>query len=48
MDWVILASMGALVVFFASTALMEWREARDRSEAQVIQHPGSNRRATAA
>ena len=26
MDWVILASMGVLVVFFASAAVMEWME----------------------
>ena len=26
MDWAILASMGVLVLFFASVALMEWRE----------------------
>jgi len=50
---VILASMGVLVVFFASVAVLEWREARaersdERADAQVIQHPGSDRRASAA
>jgi hypothetical protein len=51
MDWVILSSMGVLVLFFASVAVLEWRDARERSEragAQVIQHPGRNTRASAA
>ena len=49
MDWVILSSMGVLVVFFASVAVLEWRErSDDRADAQVIQHPGSDTRASAA
>jgi hypothetical protein len=53
MDWVILASMGVLVVFFASVAVLELREAAaersdERADAQVIQHPGSDRKASAA
>ncbi len=46
LDGVILASMGVLVVFFASVAVMEWLDARaearrmdQRPDAQVIQHP---------
>jgi hypothetical protein len=45
MDGVILASMVVLVVFFASTAVMEWWDARTEArrldqlpDAQVIQH----------
>ena len=49
MDWVILSSMGVLVVFFASVAVLEWWERSDeRDDAQVIQHPGSDTRASAA
>ena len=53
MDWVILASMGVLVVFFASVAVMEWMDAQserldERADAQVIQHPRSDQRASAA
>ena len=54
MDWVILASMGVLVVFFASVLVMEWMDARaessdERADAQVIQHhPRSDRTASAA
>ena len=48
MDWVILASMGVLVVFFACAAVMEWMDAREGSDAQVIQHPGRDTRASAA
>jgi hypothetical protein len=46
LDGVILASMGVLVVFFASVAVMDWLDARaearredQRPDAQVIQHP---------
>jgi hypothetical protein len=53
MDWVILASMSVLVVFFASATVMEWLDARagrsnERADAQIIQHPGSNQKASAA
>jgi hypothetical protein len=53
MDWVILASMSVLVVFFASAAVLEWMDAwagrsNERADAQIIQHPGSNRKASAA
>ena len=50
MDVVILASMGALVVFFASVAVMDWmdgsRHEDQRADAQVIQHPQGDRRST--
>ena len=51
MDWVILASMGVLVVFFARVAMLEWMDARrsdEPADAQVIQHPGRDTRASAA
>lgn len=53
MDWVILASMSMLVVFFASAAVLEWMDARsegsiERADAQIIRHPGSDRKASAA
>ena len=55
MDGVILASMGILVVFFASVAVMEWWEARaearradQRPDAQVIQHPHSSKKVNPA
>ncbi|MGA9102502.1 hypothetical protein [Aeromicrobium sp.] len=54
LDVMILASMGVLIVFFASVALVEWRDARtgrrthQRADAQVIQHPQRNRRPSAA
>lgn len=53
MDWVILASMGVLVVFFARVAMVEWMDSRtDRSDtgtdAQVFAHPGSDARPSAA
>lgn len=51
MDWVILASMGVLVVFFARVALLEWMDARrldEGADAEVIAHPGRDQRASAA
>ena len=52
MDWVILASMGVLVVFFASATVMEWvarsERSNERADAQIIQHPGSDQQASAA
>ncbi|MGH3473413.1 MAG: hypothetical protein ACRDOT_00720 [Aeromicrobium sp.] len=53
MDWVILSSMIALVVFFASAAVLEWMDARterstERADAHIIRHPGSNQEASAA
>lgn len=55
MDGVILASMGILVVFFASVAVMEWwdaraeaRHANQRPDAQVIQHPQSGKKVNPA
>jgi hypothetical protein len=55
MDGVILASMGILVVFFASIAVMEWWDARaearradQRPDAQVIQHPHSSKKVNPA
>ena len=51
-DVAILASMGGLAVFFACIAVLEWRdERRSRSQpadAQVIQHPKSDRRVNPA
>ena len=49
LDVAILASMGMLTVFFAWVAVAEWwdaREAREdqQADAQVIQHPRSDRR----
>ena len=48
-DVAILASMGMLTMFFAWVAVAEWwdaREAREdqQADAQVIQHPRSDRR----
>lgn len=52
MDWVILASMSMLVVFFASTTVLEWiartERSDERADAQVIPHPGSEQKASAA
>ena len=55
LDVMILASMVALVAFFAGVAIVEWRDARaererlsKRADAQVIQHPQRDRRASAA
>jgi hypothetical protein len=55
MDGVILASMGILVVFFASVAVMEWWDARaegrrldQRPDAQVIQHRQSDKKVNPA
>ena len=55
MDGVILASMGILVVFFASVAVMEWWDARaearradERPDAQVIQHPQNSKKVNPA
>ena len=51
-DVAILASMVVLAAFFASIALVEWRDARRRAnqlpDAQIIQHPQRERRASAA
>lgn len=48
-DLAILVSMGALAVFFAWVTIVEWRDrlaARGdkQADAQVIQHPRSDRR----
>jgi hypothetical protein len=52
LDVMILASMVALVAFFACVAVMEWRDTRSRAnqrpDAQVIQHPRREHRASAA
>ena len=52
MDWVILASMSMLVVFFASVTVLEWvartERSNERADAQIIQHPGNDQRASAA
>lgn len=55
LDGVILASMVVLVLFFASVAVLEWWDARaergssdQRADAQVIQHPQSDSRISAA
>ena len=55
MDGVILASMGILVVFFTSVAVMEWWDARSearradqRPDAQVFQHPQSAKKVNPA
>jgi hypothetical protein len=50
MDWVILASMGVLVLFFARVAMLEWRDglSDEKPDAEVIQHPRSDTRASAA
>jgi hypothetical protein len=52
LDVVILASMVVLAGFFASVAAMEWRDGRSRAnqrpDAQIIQHPQRDRRASAA
>ncbi len=52
MDWVILASMSMLVVFFASATVLEWvariERSNERADAQIIQHPGSDQKASAA
>jgi hypothetical protein len=53
MDWVILASMSVLVVFFASATVLEWMDARAKgsnqgADAQIFQHPGRDRKASAA
>ena len=54
-DLVILASMGVLVVFFASVAFVEWWAARaahgrsgQRPDSHVIRHPQGDRRISAA
>lgn len=49
-DVALLASMGALTVFFAWVCVVEWREARgdQRADAQVIQHPRSARKIDSA
>lgn len=55
LDGVILASMGVLVVFFASVAVMDWLDARaearrgdQRPDAQVIQHPQNSTKVNTA
>ena len=52
MDWVILASMSVLVVFFASATVLEWiartERSNERVDAQIIQHPGRDQKASAA
>ena len=51
-DVAMLVSMAALVVFFASVVIVEWRDARaargQQTDAQVIQHPRSDRRVDSA
>jgi hypothetical protein len=52
-DVAVLASIGMLSVFFAWVAAMEWWESRQargdqRADAQVIQHPRSDRRIDSA
>ena len=51
-DVAFLLSMAALVVFFASIVVVEWRDARaargQQPDAQVIQHPRSARRVDSA
>jgi hypothetical protein len=52
-DVAILVTMGMLTVFFAWVAVMEWWEARQArgdqgADAQVIQHPRSDRRIDSA
>ncbi len=52
-DVAILASMGVLTVFFAWVAVTEWWESRQvrgdlGADAQVIQHPRSDRRIDSA
>ena len=51
-DWVILASMSVLAVFFASVAVLEWiartERSDERADAQIISHPGSGQKASAA
>ena len=53
-DVMIMASLGVLVVIFASVAMLEsWdarakRHADPRADAQVIQHPQSDRRVNRA
>ena len=53
MDWVILASMGVLVVFFASAAVLEWMDRRRGARTssltrRVIQHPSQRQKVSAA
>jgi hypothetical protein len=50
LDVIILAAMSVLAVFFASVAVLEWWEGRadQRSDAEVIQHPQRDQRASAA
>lgn len=52
MDWVILTSLGVLVVFFATATVVEWvartEHSNERADAQIIQHPGSDQQASAA
>jgi hypothetical protein len=50
LDLMILAPMSVLVVFFASVAVLEWWEPRTerRPDAQVIQHPHSDRKISSA
>ena len=52
MDWVILTSLGVLVVFFASVTVLEWLARSERpsgrADAQIIPHPGSDQKASAA
>ena len=52
MDLMIMASMAVLAAFFAGVAVLDWRDARaerrNAPDAQVIQHPGRDRRASAA
>jgi len=52
MDWVILTSLGVLVVFFASVTVLEWiartERSDERADAQIIPHPGSDQKASAA
>ncbi len=50
-DVVFLASMGAVVVFFAGVAVLEWWDTRarhsrtsQRPEARLFQHPRSDHR----
>jgi hypothetical protein len=52
LDLLILASMSLLVVFFATVAVLEWRETRagrsQGADAHVIEHPRADRRVNPA
>lgn len=51
-DVAVLASIGMLSVFFTWVAIVEWWDAREargsQQDAQVIQHPRSNRKIDSA